>query len=123
MAGTRISVKIDVDLVHIKDRLESLLEDDTLRLAINNELARYCHPYVPYLHGPLSETVEVTPECVRYIQPYARRQYYGDDFNFTKDYHPLATSRWDEAMMRDRGEEFCNQVGKLIAWRSRELNG
>ena len=122
MAGTRVRVKVDVDLAPLVGRLDTLLKDDTLMLSINNALARYCHPYVPYLHGPLSETVEVTPECVRYTQPYARRQYYGDNFNFTKDNHPLATSRWDEAMMRDRGEEFCDEVSALIARRSREIH-
>lgn len=122
MAGTQVRVKVDVNMDSVVGKLENLLQDDALMLSINNALARYCHPYVPYLHGPLSETVEVTPECVRYTQPYARRQYYGDNFNFTKDYHPLATSRWDEAMMRDRGEEFCAEVSALIARRSREIH-
>lgn len=116
-----VSVRVEVNMEGIVGKLEDLLHDETLRLSINDALARYCDPYVPKLHGPLSETVEVTPECVRYIQPYARRQYYGDNFDFTKDYHPLATSRWDEAMMRDRGDQFCDEVSALIARRSKEL--
>ena len=123
MAATKVKVNVEVDVYSIMGRLEDVLQDEPLRLSINNALARYCDPYVPMLTGTLAQTVEVTPECVRYIQPYARRQYYGDSFNFTKDYHPLATSRWDEAMMLDRGDEFCDEVGDLIARRSRELYG
>lgn len=118
-----VEVNVEVNMEGVAGRLEDLLSNDTTMLAINNALARYCHPYVPYLHGPLSETVEVTPQGVRYIQPYARRQYYGDDFNFTKDFHPLATSRWDEAMMQDKGDDFCEEVRRIIAWRSKQLYG
>lgn len=121
MAATSIKVNVEVNLLPLVGTLSDLTQDEAFMLSVTNTLARYCHPYVPYLHGPLSETIEVTPECVRYIQPYARRQYYGDHFNFTKDTHPLATSRWDEAMMRDLGDQFCSEIADLIARRSREL--
>lgn len=112
--ATQISVTAEVNTLLLEDKLENLLQDESLMLSVHNALARYCHPYVPYLHGPLSETIEVSAEGVTYTQPYARYQYYGDNFNFTKDYHPLATSRWDEAMMRDHGEEFCDEVQELL---------
>ena len=117
-----VQVEVEIDPQMLRGKLATIL-DDTTKLAINNTLARYCHPYVPYLHGPLSETVEVTADGVRYTQPYARRQYYGTDFNFTKDYHPLATAMWDKAMMRDRGEDFVEEVQRVIAWRAKQIYG
>lgn len=123
MAATELQVSVEVNFTLLQNKVDKILEDDTVKLAIHNALARYCHPYVPYLYGPLSETVEITPEYIKYIQPYARRQYYGDGFNFTKDYHPLATSRWDQAMMQDRGDQFSNEIQELLIRKLRELNG
>ena len=114
MASTRLEVEVNIDPRVLEEATKKVLQDEELNLAIHNAFARYCHPYVPYLNGPLSETVEVLPDHITYIQPYARYQYYGDGFNFTKDYHPLATSRWDEAMMRDRGADFCMEVEALV---------
>jgi hypothetical protein len=91
-------------------------------LAIYNTLAKMCDPYVPFLNGPLSQTHVVSPKGVRYIQPYARRQYYGDDFNHTTEYHPLASSRWDKAMLRDHGDEFNAEVKDIIDWRMMKVD-
>ncbi len=116
------SVSINVQLSDaIKQRLQEI-NNPTTMLAIHNTLAKRCDPYVPFLNGPLSQTNVVTPEYVRYIQPYARYQYYGDNFNHTTDYHPLASARWDEAMMRDHGEEFNAEVKEILEWRLREIN-
>lgn len=151
----KIAVDVDtlVNLDNILKGLEDTFNDEKLNLSINNALARYCDPYVPFLNNPLSKTIDVTPEGVTYTQPYARYQYYGEVYgpnipikqngivvgwfsppgkpkhptgrriNYTKDFHPLATHHWDEAMMRDRGEQFCNEVGDLISHRWEELHG
>jgi hypothetical protein len=41
--------------------------------------------------------VENGEGVVHHKAPYARRQYYGDDLNFSAEKHPLATSHWNEA--------------------------
>jgi hypothetical protein len=71
----------------------------------------------------LSQTFQVSQEGVRYIQPYARYQYYGYGFNHTLDHHPLATSHWDRSMMRDHRREFNQEVKEIIERRLREVNG
>lgn len=153
MASKRVKVDVKFDIEPLIDKFETIFDDDKFKLAVNNTLARYCDPYVPFLNSPLSTTIEVTTEGVSYIQPYARYQYYGEIYgpnipikqdgeivgwfspkgkpkhptgrkmNYTKDFHPLATSKWDEAMMRDRGEEFCEEVKRLVNWRAKELYG
>jgi len=120
----KIRVKIDHRIISQKLQKEfEKVNNPTTMLAIHNTLARMCDPYVPFLNGPLSQTAQVLPTGVRYYQPYARYQYYGDHFNHTTDYHPLASARWDKAMLRDHRTEFYQEVKEIIRWRLRETNG
>lgn len=119
MASVDVKVKINKDLLADVD---GILDTGT-KLAIHNLLAKMCDPYVPFLEGPLSQTVEVYPDKVKYIQPYARYQYYGTYFNHTLDYHPKATALWDKAMMRERGDEFREQVEAILRRRIRQVYG
>lgn len=120
------SFKIKIDHRIISYKLHGQIErvnNATTMLAIHNTLAKRCDPYVPFLNGPLSQTNQVSVEGVRYIQPYARYQYYGVDFNHTTDYHPLASAMWDKAMLRDHGEEFYQEVKDIMVRRIEETNG
>ena len=118
-----VTIKVDGRIIN-KALQEQLAEvnNPTTMLAIHNTLAKRCDPYVPFLNGPLSQTVQITPEGVRYIQPYARYQYYGYGFDHTLDYHPLASSYWDKAMLRDHRVEFNHEVKDIIEWRLRKAN-
>lgn len=112
-----VEVKVDINDQHIKDMIDDLADDRTL-FEIHNLLYKMCDPYVPFLEGPLSQTAEVSAEGVLYAVPYARYQYYGDDFHHTTERHPLASARWDEAMMRDHGDEFKQQVTEILRRRA-----
>lgn len=118
-----VDIEVEISDNKLIDALSKLKKDDKTMLELHNLLAKMCDPYVPFLEGPLSQTIEVSPESVKYIQPYARYQYYGTDFNHTLDYHPLASAKWDEAMMRDHGEEFYKQVESILTRRAQELYG
>ena len=120
MARIDVAVNINEDI--LEQQLERLLDGST-RYTIHNLLAKMCDPYVPFLEGPLSQTVEVYPDKVRYIQPYARKQYYGVGFNHTLDYHPKATALWDKVMLQEKGDEFNAQVREIIARRARQNGG
>lgn len=121
MASIKISLEGSIDKA-LRQRLRAV-NNPTTMIAIHNTLAKRCDPYVPFLNGPLSQTFQVSAEGVRYIQPYARYQYYGDGFNFTRDYHPLASARWDKAMLRDHGDEFNQEVKDIIVWRLKQSGG
>lgn len=125
------------------NRIKSI-NNPTTMLALHNNLAKRCNPYVPMLEGPLSQTTVITPNYVRYLQPYAHYQYYGEVYGpsypikkhgeivgwysppgqkkhptgkklkYTTDYHPLATSFWDKAMLRDHGDEFRRECEDII---------
>lgn len=140
--------------IEVKSKLGNALRkrisefnNDTTMLAVHNTLAKMCDPYVPMQNGPLSQTSQVSPQGVRYVQPYARYQYYGEVYGpnipikedgdiigwfspkgqrkhptgrpltYSTEYHPLATSFWDKAMMRDHGDEFIKEVRDILDWR------
>lgn len=151
------SIEIDLakfDLKSIVSNLEKVINDEATKLSISNTLAKKCDPYVPMRSGTLAQTAEISAEGVRYTQPYARYQYYGEVYgpnipiikngmivgwfsppgkgtkhptgrtiNYSKEMHPLATSKWDEAMLRDHREDFEKEVAETIAWRLKQLNG
>lgn len=117
------TIKIEAGLTRKLEKRLKQVNNATTMLAIHNTLAKMCDPYVPFLEGPLSQTNVVSPEGVRYIQPYARYQYYGEGFNHTTEYHPLASAMWDKAMLRDKGDEFRKEVELIVKERLRQTNG
>lgn len=130
------SVKVDFNISAIQKKVDNLINEETM-LAIHNTFAKMCDEYVPFLEGPLSQSgmAQVSAEFVRYGGssykldnrpngvPYGRYQYYGEGFNHTKDYHPKATAFWDKAMMREKGEQFTQQVKAILVRRAKELYG
>lgn len=118
-----LKVEAQLNLGELESKFETLCSDETLMLAVHQTLAKDCDPYVPFLTGDLSQTLEITPEYVRYIQPYAHYQYHGVGFNHTLDYHPLATAEWDQAMLENNKEGFEEEVQQLVLRRYRELYG
>ena len=118
-----VHIDIDINSGAINKRLQQLAHDPKTMLEIHNLLAKMCDPWVPFLEGPLSQTLNITHEYVQYTMPYAHRQYYGDEFNHTLDYHPLASARWDKAMMQVKGREFTRQVKEILVRRARQMYG
>ena len=73
--GIRVDIKVDENALQTK--LENLIDDKTM-LEVHNKFAQFCNPYVPMYEGVLSQTIQVTPQFVRYTQPYAHYQYTGE---------------------------------------------
>ena len=140
----KVDISPDI-LDTIKDVFADVLNNEEFKLVLNNTFAKMCDPYVPMDEGVLSQTLNITPEYIEYTQPYAHYQYIGQVYgpnipitengvivgwfsrpgvpkqptgraiNYSIDKHPLATSHWDEAMLRDKRDEFNEQVKNLIA--------
>ena len=147
MAEKIITTKIKVNEEEIGARIEEVINDEAM-LEIHNLFAKMMEPYVPF--GSDLASIEVTPEYVKYDTPYAHYHYeglvYGPNIPIIEDgivvgwfsipgkkkhptgaelkfKKPLASAHWDEAMMRDKGEEFVAQVKQILQRRARELNG
>lgn len=147
------SITVDVKISNALQQKLALINNPTTMLAIHNTLAKMCDPYVPMQEGPLAQTAVVTYQEVRYIQPYARYQYYGEIYgpnipifdngiivgwwsppgkkkyptgrpiHYNTEYHPLASAKWDQAMMRDHGQEFNKEVKDILKWRLMKFGG
>ena len=120
---SKVNFSVQFNEQDIQNKLESLINDAGTMYEVHMTFARMIDPWVPYLHGPLSKTVEIEPKCVRYTQPYARYQYYGIGFNHTKDTHPLASAQWDKVAMETQLESFKKQVQEILVRRARQANG
>lgn len=99
MARRRITTKsldITVDLDGVEYALKSLPLDKPLRKQINQLVADYCEPYVPFETGELSGNVSVTENSITYNAPYARYQYYGRVYgpNLFKGYNADGSPRF-----------------------------
>lgn len=110
MSKNGVTVKVDVDLLR---SCNARLTGET-KLFAANEAFRLMTPYVPMDTGMLSQTVDIQPGEVHYKVPYAHKQYTGDNFHFSREKHPLATARWDEAMMAARGKDLAKAVEAYI---------
>ena len=51
---------------------------------------------------------------VIYNAPYAKRNYYGLDFQFSKDKHPQACAQWFEKSKATSKDDWLNGVAKII---------
>ena len=67
---------------------------------LDSEVLRCSAPYVPMRSGALMRSgtngTVLGSGQVKYNAPYARIQYYGLSFHFSKDKHPQACAQWFE---------------------------
>lgn len=80
----------------------------------HTRLHAYCSDYVPMDSGALDQTVDITPECVHYKQPYARRQWEGKGIKYSTDKHPLVTSHWEVAAMAAHKVDLCRDIENYL---------
>lgn len=93
MSSFNVDFAVDIKTAYLQGRYEKLLEQ--AQNFLDSEVIRQSRPFVPFVQGMLANTVVIEqPGRVVYVQPYARRQYYGDSFTFTKTFHPDAGARW-----------------------------
>lgn len=91
-----------------------LLDNPKVGEELHNALRRLIAPYVPMNTGTLRDSVETTPEHLRYWQDYARRMYYGTNFDFRKDPNPLATAKWDQIAMQTQKDRLAREIEGYI---------
>lgn len=135
---------IDNDTVLLKLRYDiaNIPNNETTMTQCHNTLAIYMGPYVPMKEGILAGSTQVTSEYVRYATPYAHYQFEGivygpnipiiengvivgwwsppnkqptgENLQYSTEAHPQATHHWHEAMMRDRQDEFTQDIKDII---------
>ena len=71
---------------------------------------RYMFPYIPFKTGALASTIHIEDDGIHFAMAYARRLYFGDNFNFSKEQHPLAQAHWGEVAMDIHEKAIANEV-------------
>ena len=84
----------------------------------------YAHyMYVGEVYGPNIPIIE-DGIVVGWFSPFGQKKHpTGRDINYNKEMHPLASKEWDKAMMRDRGDEFLENIKGILMQRFKELYG
>ena len=148
-----ISVYVDMSNLNLDKKIEHICHEEKSKLAVHNRLAEMCDPYVPMDSGTLAQTTRITSDGVTYSSPYAHYQYEGQvygpnipiiqdgivvgwfspprkkkhptgaEINYSKEVHPLATSHWDKAMLRDNKDKFEAEIKRILTERYNELYG
>jgi hypothetical protein len=106
-------MKVSIKIFNPQKTINRILDDD-VGTFMAETCGRYFNKFVPMQTGMLSQTYETKPFELIYNQPYARKMYYGDGFNFSKEKHPLATSRWDKASFEVNKRKIASEVTKYI---------
>lgn len=83
-----------------------------------HEVRRMSEPYVPHLNGTLEETAVEKTNCIEYVQPYARRQYY-ENSGKNRTVAPYAGKQWDKRMWADRGPEIVKATADFCGGKAK----
>lgn len=98
---------VTVNLALLRKDISKPLETDKFGIFLSQEWKRLIQPFTPHREGNL-DSPDVKPFEIVYNVPYDFYQYYGEDFNFRRDYNPYATYKWDKAAQK------AGQTTKLV---------
>lgn len=84
---------------------------------LDNEVIKDSDPFVPFRTGALALSAKLGTDIgsgeVVYNAPYARRMYYGLNYNFDRSGHPQAQAQWFEAAKAVDESKWINGAKKL----------
>ena len=105
--------KVDINIPRLNDRFDNRLQ--RAQSYLDNEVIRHSRPYVPFVQGMLANTVVIeAPGKIVYVQPYARRLYYGLDFDFTTTFHKNAGPKWADKAKAVHFNDWKDGVEKIL---------
>lgn len=88
---------------------------DEAQRFLDNEVLRKSRPFVPFLTGTLANTAVIEePGKIVYVQPYARRLFYGVRFNFTKQHNPQAGAKWTDRAKASHMNDWKKSVEAIL---------
>lgn len=96
---------------------DAIKHDSTVKEFSLQTWYRYMFPYIPYRTGALASTVKFESDGIHFAVPYAQRIYFGTDFNFSKEVHPLAQAHWAETAMDIHGKAIADEILAFILTR------
>lgn len=109
-----MAVSVKVDIPNPSKTISNLTGNNRIKLFTAETCARHFNQYVPMQSGTLSQTYTTEPGKITYNAPYAKAMYFGTGFNFSKEMHPLATSKWDRAAMSAHRPAIIREITAFI---------
>lgn len=103
-----MKIKVQIDGKKIANKV---INDD-VRVFANEDWYKLYEPFVPKRKGILYGDIEITKDYIHHKVPYARRMYYGENFNFNKG-QPLATAYWDKVAWESQGDKLIKDIEKI----------
>lgn len=105
-----MAMKIKVELKPIQSIFGRLGIQDRgkAQLFLMNDAYRRMSKYVPFRTGTLRDTVDLQPESITYLVPYARKQYY------TNKGKGITGRWWRKRMMTAEGDQLIESVQKYV---------
>lgn len=67
-------------------------------------------PYIPFVTGNLASDYTIEEDGIHFNAIYSTRQYFGTEFNFTKDQHPLAQALWADVAWNTHEKEINEEL-------------
>ena len=119
----RVKVDGKIDEADLRARLQNLIDDPQVRTEANRALAETVDPWVPYDTGALSKNITINANGVTYNQPYAAKNYYGDDIRHKTNKHPLATAHWDDVAMQTEMDSLTAKIKDILLKKANGQNG
>lgn len=105
---------VRLEFTRIPRKLDKICKSDKVGLYMAQQAERLMAPYVPMHTGALVDDTTVEPFKVTYNSNYAHYVYEGINLNFSKEKHPLATSKWDIAMKTAKAGQLATEVTNFI---------
>lgn len=113
--SVNVNMKLTFDInINSKKIASKITDNKQFWFRANTEWWRLISHYTPCVSGDLMEDAEITPEHILYRRPYAHRQYEGDNFDFYKEKHHLASARWDQAAKPSQLPKLIETLQKII---------
>ena len=119
MSSNKIQLELQANL---EDYAKQLENDAVLQTQVHQMFAEVCDPYVPYITGALAGNKTIDENGITYNQPYAETVY--DSVNaHNLEYHPLASSRWDDVAFENHKDVIEARATELAEKRLQEIIG
>ena len=111
MSGFSVNVVGGISMESLLKKLAPKIKN--VRAVVYNEVTRYADPFTPFAEGDLLSSLKPIIKNGEYhgweyTVPYAKKVYFGIDYDFSKDVHPLARAYW----VREAYEVYKQQIIK-----------
>ena len=111
---------MDIKSENVVNKCSTLLDGETMT-RIQATFAEVIDPWTPFLSGELHSNLSIDSSGVTYNVDYSAKKYYGTVY--CKEYHPLATSHWDEVAMQTEMPVLEEKVKRILIERVKALYG